>query len=163
MDFVSYPDPRLTQKAKPAPVDDNLLAIGERLRTACASVQAYGLAAVHIGEIAPVVVMNLMPEGARQDVLLFNPRVIAIADENEVGTEGSVSMPGVQVDISRPVWAQIAFADETGIERRQRFDGFLARVALHEIDQMNGIWFLSHLSRLKRDIVVKKFLKAQRG
>lgn len=163
MDFLTFPDPRLERKAAPAPVDAALVAIGEKLRAAAAGVQAYGLAAAHIGQNAPVVVMNMEPEGQRQDVLLFNPRVLAVADERETGTEGSVSMPGVQVEISRPVWAEIAFADETGAEYTRRLDGFLARVALHEIEQMNGVWFLSHLSRLKRDMVTKKFLKAQRA
>lgn len=91
--------------------------------------------------------------------LLFNPTVVAVADELSMGEEGSVSLPGVRIGRARPVWADIAFMDEVGSALTIRFEGFLARVALHEIDQMNGIFFLDHLSRLKRDMLVKKARK----
>jgi peptide deformylase len=68
-------------------------------------------------------------------------------------------MPGVQVEIMRPVWAEIAFYDETGVRQTRRFDGLPARIALHEIEQMNGQFFLDRLSRLKRDMVLKKWKK----
>lgn len=114
---------------------------------------------MHLGDIAPVVVISdeSAPEQRR---LLFNPRVLAVADTAAKGEEGSVSLPGVRVEISRPVWADIAFMDVAGTPMRQRFDGFAARVALHEIEQMQGIFFLDRVSRLKRDMALKKARKA---
>lgn len=160
MPLVLYPDNRLSQKAEPRPVDDALQAIGAGLLDAAKAAQAYGLAAVHMGDVAPVVVISADPDPARRSyLLLYSPEVLAVADEAIVGPEGSVSMPDVQVEIMRPVWAEIAFDDGSGTRQTRRFEGLPARIALHEIEQMNGIFFLSHLSRLKRDTVLKKWKK----
>lgn len=162
--FVPYPDERLARKATPSPVDASLLEVGQKLKSAAIEARAYGLAAAHIGEIAPVVVVNTAPEPAqRADLLLYNPRVIAVAPDRASGTEGSVSLPGIQVQIDRPVWAEIAFDDEAGNAQIARFEGFVARCALHEIEQMNGVFFLAHLSRLKRESVLKKYRKLSRA
>jgi peptide deformylase len=158
--IVAYPDPRLTRKAEPRLVDDGLIAIGNRLLEAAKAANAYGLAAVHIGAVAPVVVISTATDPAKRSyLLLYNPEVIGTAEELESGTEGSVSMPGVEVEIVRSVWAEIAWDDESGTRHQTRFDGLPARVAQHEIDQMNGIYFLDRLSRLKREMVLKKWKK----
>ncbi len=135
-----------------------LLATGARLLAAAEAAKAYGLAAAHIGEIAPVVVISEDVE-PRDYLLLYNPRVVAVSDTLERGEEGSVSLPGARVQIERPDWAEIAFMDETGALQSRRFEGFLARVALHEIDQMQGVFFLDGLSRLKREMALKKAKK----
>ena len=135
-----------------------LLATGARLLAAAEAAKAYGLAAAHIGEIAPVVVISEDVE-PRDYLLLYNPRVVAVSDTVEKGEEGSVSLPGARVQIERPAWAEIAFMDETGARQSRRFEGFLARVALHEIDQMQGVFFLDGLSRLKREMAIKKAKK----
>jgi peptide deformylase len=161
---VLYPHPALATKASPAVVDARLIGVGERLRTAAATAKAYGLAAAHIGEIEPIVVLNVAPgEPDPNYVLYFNPRVTAASAETEAGREASVSLPGVEVEIVRPVWAEIAFDDIAGTAHTQRFEGFVARCALHEIEQMEGRYFLSNLSRLKRDMALKKAAKRRPG
>ena len=156
-DFVVYPDPRLNLSAVLLlEVGNELRATGERLLEAAKACKAHGLAAAHIGEIAPVVVID---GGPAEYLLLFNPRVIAVADEREGGEEGSVSLPGVRVMVERPVWADVTFQTEAGAAETQRLTGFAARVALHEIDQMNGIFFLERVSRLKREMALKKAKK----
>lgn len=161
--FVVYPDPALGAAADPSPVDAGLLAVGERLRAAALASQAYGLAAAHIGHVAPVVIMNLAYQGApRRDLLLYNPRIIAVSAETESGDEGSVSMPGIEAQVQRPIWADVEWQDETGAPQARRFEGFQARVAVHEIEQMQGVFFLNRVSRLKRDMLIKKFGKLQR-
>jgi peptide deformylase len=163
MTFISYPDPRLALKAEPAPVDDALRAIGARLLAANAEAAAYGLAAAHLGEVAPVIVLNTAPDGEeRNDVLFYNPKIVLVADTTELGPEASVSLPGAQIDLPRPVWAEIAYDDGEGKPQTIRLEGFMARVALHEIDQMNGVYFLSGLSKLKRDMMIKKSEKYRR-
>ncbi|WP_439600569.1 peptide deformylase [Devosia sp.] len=158
--IVAWPDPRLTRKAEPRPVDDGLVAIGNRLLEATRAANAYGLAAVHIGAVAPIVVISADPDPARRDYLvLYNPQVVSTDGPGVPGPEGSVSMPGVEVEITRPYAAEIAWDDETGIRRQRRFDGLPARIAQHEIDQVNGTFFLERLSRLKRDMVLKKWKK----
>jgi len=160
MDLLLYPDPRLTQKADAQPVDDGLRAIGEALLAAAKAAPAYGLAAVHLGQVAPVVVIATGTSPAQPDYLvLFNPEILAVASEVAAGPEGSVSLPGVQVEIERPVWAEIAFDDAHGVNQTRRFEGLAARIALHEIEQMNGMFFLARLSRLKRDMALRKWKK----
>jgi peptide deformylase len=162
--FVLYPDPVLQQKAQSAVVTADLLAAGERLLLAARQSRAYGLAAAHIGEAAPVIVLNVTPEASEPDyLLLFNPRIEAAAEEREAGDEASVSLPGVQVRLPRPVWVDVAFDDFKGQARSLHFESFLARCVCHEIDQMNGIFFLSHLSKLKRDMALRKYRKTHNG
>ena len=139
-------------------MDDTLRSVGDRLLAAAKDAKAYGLAAAHIGEVEPVVVISGDPEG-RDYVLLFNPTVTAVASETEAGEEGSVSLPGVRVTIERPIWAAVSSMDAEGKPQTARFERFAARVALHEIEQMNGVFFLSMLSRLKREMVLKKARK----
>lgn len=134
--------------------------IGQRLLDAAREAKAYGLAAAHIGDVAPIVVVSDDPGGGGHR-LLYNPRVVAAASETAKGEEGSVSLPGVRLDIERPVWADIAWQDEAGADHEARFDGFAARVALHEIEQMQGVFFLGKVSRLKRDMALKRAKKLQ--
>ncbi|WDR03436.1 peptide deformylase [Devosia algicola] len=125
---------------------------------------SHGLAAAHIGISAPVIVLNLAATGAgRDDVLFFNPRVTAVSETIELGSEASVSMPGVALQVARPVWAELDYQDETGQARQARLEGFAARCALHEIDQVNGVFFLRRVSRLKREAAIKRYRKRAQG
>ena len=158
--IVAYPDLRLTRKAEPRPVDEGLKAIGNRLLEAAKAAKAYGLAAVHIGAVAPVVVISADEDPSKRNYLiLYNPEIVATAEATAAGPEGSVSMPGVEVEITRPIWAEIAWDDESGTRQSRRLDGLPARIAQHEIDQVNGVFFLDRLSRLKRDMALKKWKK----
>lgn len=162
--IVGYPDPRLTRKAEPRPVDDGLKAIGNRLLEATKAANAYGLAAVHIGAVAPVVVISADEDPSKRDyVVLYNPEILATDGPTVPGPEGSVSMPGVEVEIVRPYVAEVAWDDETGTRQQRRLEGLPARIAQHEIEQMNGVFFLERLSRLKRDMVLKKWKKRGEG
>ena len=158
--IVIYPDPRLGQRATARPVESSLLAIGDRLHRAAEAAQAFGLAAVHIGAVAPVVVISLATDPRkRQYRVLYNPEITAVSEETATGTEGSVSMHGIEIEVVRPVWAEVAFDDAGGTRHVLRLEGLPARIAQHEIDQMNGIFFLDRVSRLKRDMALKKWKK----
>lgn len=160
MAWLSYPDSRFGLRAEPRVVDAALLAVGERLLAAVTEANAYGLAAVHIGEVAPVVVASVAPDAHGRDYrVLYNPRIIETFGAMEAGPEGSVSLPGVEVQISRPHGAVVAFDDAAGALQELRLAGWPARIAQHEIDQMNGVFFLSQLSRVKREMVLKKARK----
>jgi len=156
----SYPDPRFSVRAEPRGVDAGLVAIGQRLLAAVEGVNAYGLAAVHIGAIAPVVVISIAEDSAKRAYrVLYNPRIVECFGPVEPGPEGSVALPGVEVEISRPRAALIAYDDANGERQELRLEGWPARIAQHEIEQMNGVFFLAHLSRLKREMVLKKARK----
>ena len=161
--FVIYPDARLNAPATRRPVDATMLAAGEALREAARDVQAYGLAAAHIGLIEPLIVISVAGAAEARDYRIFyNPEVILAATDTAMGAEGSVSMPGIEVPIARPVWAEIAFDTADGSRETARLENFVARVALHEIDQVNGVFFLNRLSRIKRDTAIRKFEKSRR-
>lgn len=157
--FITYPDPRLNEAAAARPVDAQLIDIGQRLLAAAEGAQAYGLAAVHIGIVAPVAVISLGDSAARDYRLLYNPRILDLGQGFETGREGSVSMPEIEVEISRPIIAKIGYDDEAGQGQTLDLSGFPSRVAQHEIDQVNGIFFLAKLSRLKREAAIRRFAK----
>ncbi|MDB5505625.1 MAG: Peptide deformylase [Devosia sp.] len=149
----------LSLKAAPRAVDDELRTIGARLLDAARASQAYGLAAAHIGEVAPVIVVSTAPPERRDYRVFYNPMIAAQAEDTVTGTEGSVSLPGVEVELKRPGWVELAFDNETGQRQRERFDGFVARCVMHETEQVDGVFFLDRLSRLKRTMLLKKLQK----
>ena len=162
-DFVIYPHPALSMSAKRRPLDQAMLDAGAQLLAAAQEAGAYGLAAAHLGLIEPVIVVSVALDPAQRDYrVMYIPRASAIATESASGAEGSVSMPGVEVPIIRPVWAEIVYESADDVTQTLRLEGFPARVALHEIDQMEGYFFLSRLSRLKREAAIRKFQKSQR-
>lgn len=162
-DFVTYPHAALTRKAAVRPVDAAMLAAGERLAEAARSVQAYGLAAAHLGLDEPLVVISVASDTTQRDYrLLYNPQVVLASAETSVGPEGSVSLPGIEVPVERATWVELVYDDADGAGQTARFEGFVARVAQHEIDQMNGVFFLSRVSRIKRETALRKFEKSRR-
>jgi peptide deformylase len=160
---VLYPHPALATAASPRPVDANMRGIGERLLVAARTAKAYGLAAAHIGEPAPVIVINMATAATPAYRLFFNPELVASAVETASGAEASVSLPGIEVSIDRPIWVEIAFDDAEGRRDRLQLEGFVARCALHEVEQMQGRFFLANPSRVKRDMVLRKFAKRRAG
>ena len=161
--FVIWPDAALTQVARPRPVDDGLRSVATRLLAAAQEAQAYGLAAAHLGLVEPVVVVSVSDPGAARDYrLLYNPVIESLSETASAGAEGSVSLPGIEVPISRANWCVVRHDDGDGARQSLRLEGFAARVAQHEIDQMNGVFFLNRLSRLKRETALRKFQKSQR-
>ena len=157
--IVLWPDQRLTRKAEPRPVDEALRAIGERLRAAADAAGAYGLAAVHIGAVAPVAVISTAADPDKRDYLvLFNPEILSLDGDGVEAPEGSVSMPGLQAQVCGPTGPN-RLRRRDGSGTRSDLEGLPARIAQHEIDQVNGVFFLDRLSRLKRDMVIKKWRK----
>lgn len=162
-DFVIHPHDALSRKAVARPVDADMLRAGEALRSAAQEVSAYGLAAAHLGLVEPLVVMSVAEDRTLRDYrILYNPEVVLLSPETATDAEGSVSLPGIEVPVERSIWAEVAYDDADGIRQTARFEGFVARVAQHEIDQVNGIFFLSRISRLKRDTALRKFDKSRR-
>ena len=137
-------------------VDDELRASGQRLLAAVAEHNALGLAAAHIGEVLPIVAVG---DGTAPVRLLYNPRITGTSAEIAKGDEGSVSLPGIRVEVERPVWVDVVYMDEGGRPVSERLTGVLGRVAIHEIEQMQGIFFLDRVSRLKRDMALRKARK----
>jgi peptide deformylase len=114
--------------------------------------------------VAPVAVISTASDpDSRNYLLLYNPELLLLDGDIVEGPEGSVSMPGLQVAVPRPSRARIAYDDETGTRLQLELEGLPARIAQHEIDQVSGIFFLERLSRLKRDMAIKRWKKAKGG
>lgn len=158
--FVIYPHPALSRKALARPLDEPMIKAGAALLKAAEAVRAYGLAAAHLGLDEPIAVVSFATNPQERDYrLLFNPRIVELAEEVETGTEGSVSLPGIEVPVQRPVRAVIGFQDAEGREQVERLEGFVARVAQHEIEQVEGIFFLRRVSSTRRDAALRRFRK----
>ncbi len=128
---------------------------------AAMEVQAYGLAAAHLGQVEPLIVISIAPDARSRDYrILFNPEIVFASEDAETGLEGSVSMPGVDVPNVRANSVELVYDDAERVRHKLRLEGFAARVAQHEVDQINGIFLLDRLSRLKRDIAMRRYNKA---
>lgn len=160
--IVIYPDPRLRARAEPiTQFGEDLRNLVRDLVDTMDAVQALGITAPHMGEARRLVAIRLDP--AQEVRLYVNPHVLDTSSETSRHTEGSVSMPGVTEEVERPAWVRIAYQDPDGAEHEEEAEGFMAACLLHEIDQLDGIFWLERLSRLKRDRAVKRFEKLRRA
>jgi peptide deformylase len=115
---------------------------------------------VHIGAVAPVAVISTVSDPTRRDyVVLYNPKILWLGAETVESAEGSVSMPGFEVGVVRSVQVGISFDDDDGTRQELELHDLPARVAQHEIDQVHGTFFLDRVSRLKRDMAIKRWKK----
>jgi peptide deformylase len=160
--IVRYPDPRLAQPALPVTAFDGALRdLAKDLKETMRAAPGIGITAPHVGVSLRVVVLDLDPaDGARAYV---NPQIIWASPEMIAHREGSVSMPGVNDDIRRHARIRISFQDLDGNAHTEEADGLRAVCHQHEIDQLNGLFWIQRLSRLKRERLIKRFEKLSRG
>ncbi len=156
--IVRFPDPRLRAIcARVDDFDDSLRSLAADLLDTMRAVRGIGITAAHLGVLKRVVVLALeASQGARTYV---NPEVVWASSETVRHHEGSISMPGMTEEIERPARVRVSYQDLDGVERIEEADGLLAVCLQHEIDQLDGIFWLQRLSRLKRDRLTKRFLK----
>jgi peptide deformylase len=158
--LVRYPDPRLAQPATSVTLfDDALRALSDDLRDTMHAAPGIGITAPHIGVLLRVVVLDL-GDGAKTYV---NPEITWASSELIMHQEGSVSMPGVNNDIQRHARVRISYQDLDGNVQDEESDGLRAVCHQHEVDQLNGIFWIQRLSRLKRERLIKRFEKLSRA
>ena len=160
--IVCYPDPRLALPAQAVTAfDDALRELASDLLETMHAAPGIGITAPHIGISLRVVVLDLDPvEGARTYV---NPEIIWASPEMILHQEGSVSMPGVNDEVTRHARVRIRYHDVDGNLRTEESDGLRAVCHQHEIDQLDGIFWIRRLSRLKRERLIKRFDKMSRN
>jgi peptide deformylase len=160
--IVRYPDPRLALPAQPVTAfDGGLRELAHDLLQSMRAAPGIGITAPHIGVCQRVVVLALDPvEEARTYV---NPEIVWASPEMIQHREGSVSMPGVHDDITRHARVRISYRDLDGKARTEEADGLRAVCHQHEIDQLDGLFWIQRLSRLKRERLIKRFEKLSRG
>jgi len=160
--IVRYPDPRLTLPAEPVTVFDGALRdLASDLLETMHAAPGIGITAPHIGIALRVVVLDLdATEGARTYV---NPEITWASTETILHREGSVSMPGVNDEVSRHARVRIRYQDVHGNLQTEESAGLRAVCHQHEIDQLNGLFWIQRLSRLKRERLIKRFEKMSRS
>lgn len=160
--IVRYPDARLALPAQPVTVfDARLRKLASDLLETMHAAPGIGITAPHIGISLRVVVLDLdRGDGARTYV---NPEIVWASPEMIMHQEGSVSMPGVNDDIRRHARVRISYRDLDGNAQTEESDGLRAVCHQHEIDQLDGVFWIQRLSRLKRERLIRRFEKVSRG
>ncbi len=157
--IIRYPDPRLALHAAPVAVfDDALRILANDLLDTMHAAPGIGITAPHIGISLRVIVLDL-GDGAKTYV---NPEMIWASPETIMHQEGSVSMPGVNDDIQRHARVRISYRDLDGNAHEEESNGLRAVCHQHEIDQLNGLFWIQRLSRIKRERIIKRFEKLSR-
>lgn len=118
-----------------------------------------GLAGNMVGLLQQIIVIDLQTDGEKSPLVLINPKIMDVSNEFQVFTEASLSFPGIEADISRPKSITVSHADETGAVQTLSAEGFLATVIQHEMDYLAGRTYLDHLSRLKRNGLLRRYKK----
>lgn len=156
-------DPVLREEAAPVEAfDDELKALVRDLFDTMVHEEGAGLAAPQIGVSSRVFVVDVRHEvGPEGRVALVNPRLVEASDETEKSPEGCLSIPGVSEVVTRPYRATLEGFDPDGAPITVTGEGLFARALLHELDHLDGVLFLDHLSALKRRMVLRKYRKHQ--
>ncbi|WP_377298772.1 peptide deformylase [Rhizobium sp. SGZ-381] len=160
--ILRYPDPRLSTPCAPVTrFDAELKALAEDLLDTMQAAPGVGITAAHIGVMQRVSVIRLSPEAPL--LVHVNPEILSRSVDLQRFTEGSVSMPGMTDEVERPSAIRLRYRDLDGELYEDEADGFLATCIQHEIDQLDGIFWLKRLSRLKRDRLIRRFEKEGRA
>lgn len=156
--LLIYPDPGLRRPAETVTsFDESLRRLAADIADVMAEAEAVGLSAAHLGVALRLVVLRLDP--AAPPEVLVNPVITWASAEQETRDEGSVSMPGIYEPVTRPARLRLTWQDLDGTPRDGEAEGWRAACLQHEIDQLDGIFWLARLSRLRRDRAVKRFAK----
>ena len=179
--IVHIPDPVLRRESKPVErVDDELRKFLDDMLETMYDAPGIGLAAVQVGEPLRIFTVDCAQraddeeasedgepirrsaedaEAHRDPIFLINPEIVAWSDERNVYEEGCLSIPDYYADVERPAACTVEYTDRDGQRQTLEADGLLATVIQHEYDHLNGVLFIDHISKLKRDMVIRKFTK----
>lgn len=163
--LIILPDPLLRQVSTPIErVDAELQKLADDMLETMYEAPGIGLAAIQVGVPRRLLVIDVSKEGEDKRPLVFiNPEIITSSDERSVYEEGCLSIPDYYAEVERPAMVTVKSIDREGKEQLTEADGLLATCLQHEIDHLNGVLFIDHISRLKREMVIKKFTKAAKS
>lgn len=159
--LLTFPDPGLKRFCAPVTEFDTALAnLAADLRDTMRAAPGIGITAAHVGVFQRITVIELDPADIVR--VYVNPQVVSASIQTISHMEGSVSMPGITDEVIRPKAIRLRYDDLSGVAREEDCDGLLAICVQHEIDQLDGIFWLQRLSRLKRDRLIRKWEKQNR-
>lgn len=164
LQILTAPHPVLKQKAQPvAAVDDAMRQLMDDMLETMYAAPGIGLAAPQVGISRRVIVVDVAPKDApRQPLRLVNPELVWVSDDDSRYEEGCLSVPEHYADVVRPAAIRVRYRDEQNQLQELAADGLLATCIQHEIDHLDGILFIDHLSALKRNMILRKLLKSRR-
>ena len=155
------PDPILRKKCEPLEmVDDNVINLMKDMLQTMYAAPGIGLAAVQIGILKRLIVIDISKDEKKKDPLfLINPEIIKKSDDTSIYEEGCLSLPGQFAEIERPAECFLKYIDLNGQEKELKAKGLLSTCIQHEVDHLNGVLFIDYLSKLKKDMIIKKLVK----
>jgi len=162
--IVTIPDPILKKKSLPIKnVDLSVKKLMDDMLETMYAAPGIGLAAVQVGVLKRVVVIDLSKKEEKKTPLFFvNPEIISTSEEQVSYEEGCLSIPNQFAEIKRPNRCHVKYLDYNGKKKDLKADGLLATCIQHEIDHLNGILFIDYLSKLKKDLILKKVIKQKK-
>ncbi|MFL0414550.1 peptide deformylase [uncultured Sphingomonas sp.] len=171
--IVEVPDPRLRLVCAPVEtIDDEVRQLVADMTETMYDARGIGLAAIQVGVARRVVVIDLQeretedeekPEAVRDPRAYINPEIISVSEETSRYNEGCLSIPEQYAEVERPARCRVAWLDLDGQRHEEDMDGLMATCMQHEIDHLNGVLFIDHITRLKRDMLLKKLAKARKN
>ena len=164
-EIIKLPDKRLRLVSEPVKrIDAGIRKLVDDMFETMYAAPGIGLAAIQVGVAKRVFTADLSKkEEAREPQVFINPEIIWASDEKAIHEEGCLSIPEYYEDVERPAQVKVKYLDLDGKAHEIEADGLLATCLQHEIDHINGVLFIDHLSKLKRDRVIKKFSKAAKA
>jgi peptide deformylase len=164
LSIIEIPDPRLKLVSEPvAHVDASVRKLMDDMMETMYDAPGIGLAAIQVAVAKRVLVLDVAREDEEpQPLFIANPEIVWASEELNVYQEGCLSIPDYYGDVERPSRVRVRYLDRDGKVQEMNADGLLATCVQHEIDHLNGVLFIDHLSRLKRERVMKKYTKAAR-
>lgn len=162
--IITLPEPVLRKaSAKVERVDAELLRLADDMLETMYAAPGIGLAAVQVNVPRRLIVLDVSGEDeAKRPLAMINPEIVTLGPETRVYEEGCLSLPDVRIDIERPTRLTVRYLDREGREQVLDADGLLATAIQHEVDHLDGKLIIDFLSRLKRDMIVRRFRKMAR-
>jgi peptide deformylase len=162
--ILIYPDPILRHRTRKVARDDLALvaAAAPGMFAAMYAAPGIGLAAPQVGLDLRFCIVDLMPDEQKAPLLLINPEILAASEATATREEGCLSLPNQYADVTRPEAVRVRYQDLDGRTHTLEAEGLLATCVQHEMDHLDGVLFIDHLSALKRNMLVRRLAKEQR-
>ena len=161
-DIIILPDKRLRSVSEPVcEISDEIRALVADMFETMYEAPGIGLAAIQIGVPSRVIVMDLSKREAEAEPRVFiNPEIVWSSQETSPYEEGCLSIPDIHEDVERPSQVRIRYLDLDATQQESDAEGLFATCIQHEVDHLNGVLFIDHISKLKRERIIKKFTRA---
>jgi len=162
--IIIEPDPILRKKCVPLEkVDGYLRKLMNEMLETMYKAPGIGLAAIQIGILKRIVVIDISKEEEKKPLFLVNPEIIFTSKKTSTYEEGCLSLPGQYAEIERPAECHVRYIDYNGKQKKLKADGLLSTCIQHEVDHLNGILFIDYLSKLKKTMIIKKLSKQKKS